>query len=42
MSERQRSKTEELFEKNASLIELLSEPDIINQSKWETVRSLQN
>jgi hypothetical protein len=42
MSERQRSKTEELLENNATLIELLSEPEIINQSKWETVRSLQN
>jgi hypothetical protein len=42
MTEKQRITIEQLLEGNATLEEVLSQPDIVNQSKWETQRSLAN
>lgn len=36
MTEEQRSKIETLLERNAPLLEVLSEPEISHQSRWET------
>lgn len=42
MTEVQRTKTQQLLEDNATLEQLLSEPDIVSQSKWQTADSLKN
>jgi hypothetical protein len=36
MTEQQRTKIESLLEANSTLEEILSDPDIVSQSKWET------
>ncbi len=42
MTEKQRITIEQLLEGDATLEQVLSQPDIVNQSKWETQRSLAN
>jgi len=42
MTEKQRFTIEQLLEEDATLEQVLSEPDIVNQSKWETKSSLAN
>ncbi len=42
MSEQQRTALERLLDANASLVEVLSEPEIAGQSKWETQRILKH
>jgi len=42
MTEKQRITIEQLLVGDATLEEVLSQPDIVNQSKWETQRSLAN
>lgn len=42
MTEKQRITIEQLLKGDATLEEVLSQPDIVNQSKWETQRSLAN
>jgi predicted DNA-binding protein YlxM (UPF0122 family) len=42
MTEKQRSKIRQLLNRNASLEEILSEPEVVNQSKWETQASFKN
>lgn len=42
MTEKQRITIDKLLEGYATLEQVLSEPDIVDQSKWETQRSLAN
>jgi hypothetical protein len=42
MTETQRGKIESLLANNATLLEVLSEPDCVSQSRWETQRGFRN
>jgi hypothetical protein len=42
MTEQQRTAIERLLDADATLLEMLSDPDIVGQSKWETKRALKD
>jgi hypothetical protein len=42
MTETQRTKIESLLDSGATLEQLLSEPEIVSESKWETASGLKD